>query len=200
MDILKWYFLLLSNWEKKIAITYFLVQIVKKNAYFTNLCFVHCWLCWYMNYFPYIDFLLKWESARSSKMDGQGLNIYKVVCWYRFRESPILSFMSLMGASWKETSSPCRLGVHGAWGFYEHPGQQLLLTWVFLKWENTTQGLCTCHQCDCSDHLDAESGPFIIQHSHKVTTMPQRDMMFISKIKLRPPWVKPKPKRISKGD
>lgn len=111
---------------------------------------------------------------------------------------PLSSCMSLMGASWKETSSPGRLGVHGTGGFYEHPGQQLLLPWVFLKWDNTTQGLCTCHQCDCSDDLDAESGPFIIQHNHQVTTKARRDVLLISKIKPRTSWVKLW-KRISKG-
>ena len=34
-----------------------------------------------------------------------------------------------------------------------------------LEGRNTTQGLYTCHQDDCSGHLDAESGPFIIQHT-----------------------------------
>lgn len=66
--------------------------------------FVRWWLCWYMNYFPYIDFLLKWESARWSEVDGQGLNIYKVVCWYRFKETSVFKLHVTQGRKLAHTA------------------------------------------------------------------------------------------------
>lgn len=138
--------------------------------------------CWNEN----LQGLLKWM--------GRVLMSIKWCAGTDSENLPFSSCMCLMGTPGKEMCSPCRMGAHGAWGFYEHSGQQLLLSWVFLKWENSTH----CHQCNCSDHLDAESGSFTIQHSHKVITMPQRDVMFISKIKPKISWVKPW-KRSSKG-
>ena len=118
VDTLKLYFFLLSNWEKKNAVTYFLLQIVKKkkkkNAYFTSLCFVHYWLCWYVNYFPYIDFLLKWESTRCSEVDGRNLNVYKVVCWYPFRETSVFKLHLPRGGKLAHTAD-WMLMVPGAW-------------------------------------------------------------------------------------
>lgn len=80
---------------------FFLLQMVK-NKMLTLLvsAFVHCWLCWCTTYFPYIDFLLKWGSARCSKMDGQGLNVYKVVCWYRFGETSVFRLHVPLGRKW----------------------------------------------------------------------------------------------------
>lgn len=114
------------------------------------------------NYFPYIDFLLQWESARCSKMDGQGLNGYKVVCWYRFGETSVFRLRVPLERKWVPTT-------HWCWWCLK----VLRVTWTatlnlgISKERDTTQGLCICHQRDCSGRQDVEFGQFIIQHSHR---------------------------------
>ena len=40
-------------------------------------------------------------------MDGQGLNVYKVVCWYRFRETSVFRLHVLLGRKWVPTAHWC---------------------------------------------------------------------------------------------
>lgn len=129
-----------------------------KHAYFTSLCFVHYWLCWYMSYFPYIDFLLKWESIRCSEVDGWDLHVYKVVCWCPFRETSVFKLHVARGGRLAHTAD-CMPMVPEAWW---ELSTETHLTWAFLRQEDPTQGLCICHQCYHSDHLDAEFGLLII--------------------------------------
>lgn len=134
------------------------------------------------------------ENYKVLWVDGQGLNVYKVMCWYRFRETSVFKLHVPLEENWLH----CRLGVDSAWGFNEHPVQPTQLTWAFLRQRDATQGLFICYQCDHSGCLDAEFGLFIIQYSYKVIMMPE-GMMFIGKVKPKASWVKPW-KTISKGE
>lgn len=114
MDILKWYFLLLSNWEKKIAVTFFLLQIVKKKKkkltlLVSALCPANCADTW----ITFHVLIFCWNENLQDPLKWMG-RVLTSIKWY----TGTIQRISRFQAAWASQVPHRRKRVHPAdWVF-----------------------------------------------------------------------------------
>lgn len=162
VDTLKLYFFLLSNWEKKNAVTYFLLQIVKKKKkkmltlLVSALYITDCADTWII--FHILIFCWNENLQGALRLMGGTLMSIKWCVGTHSEKHQFSSCTCHVEESWLTLQTGCWWCLGLEWQL----STATLLTWAFLRQEDPMQGLCVCHQCDHSGHLDAASGLFIV--------------------------------------